>query len=772
MRLLLPLALLACAYLLQALPALAAGSTPPATDDLTLQAPIDTWDEAVPMGNGLMGGLLWGNGGTLRLSLDRGDLWDERPAGDPNWWKKQTWAEGKKRIEAGDAGTVNQWWDAPYNGVSPTKLPAGRVELDLGGGARVERFRLHLATAEASAEFSGGRRVSAFASATQPVILLHVSGPAPAVALFTPLQVLRRAAGADAGPSSGGSVDRLGYPEAVTGAGAGAQWYVQEASQGLRYCVYVETKPVQGGSLLAVTVAATTDGPDPLAIARKRCADAFRRGRAGLLRAHVDWWQRFWSASAVDVPDDAVRRQYLLSRYLLGAGSRRGAPPIPLQGVWTADTGGLPPWKGDYHNDLNTQMTYISYQAAGHFEQGLSYLDLLWKLRPTFREFARSFYGVDGLATPGVMSLAGQPLGGWGQYSMSPTMTSWNAHIFYLHWRYTGSPAFLRDRAYPWCLDAARCLRSLLKPDAQGVLALPLSSSPEIHGNSAEAWVRPNSNYDLMSLKMQFLAVAEMADALGKTAEAAEWLKAAAALGDFHADARGELLIDPVQPLAESHRHLSNLIGLYPFNLLTVEGDDTARRRIDASLAQWARLGTSQWCGYSFGWMSALQARAGRSDEALRLLQVFTKAFVLRNGFHANGDQTRSGYSSFTYRPFTLEGNFVAMQALQEMLLQSWSPTPGQRGTEVIRLFPATPAAWPDASFSDLRAEGGHRVSARRRGGKTVWLKLVAGSTGVVRIRDTFAGRTPRWSRPGVTRAGADYLVRLAKGEALEATLE
>ncbi len=81
------------------------------------------------------------------------------------------------------------------------------------------------------------------------------------------------------------------------------------------------------------------------------------------------------------------------------------------------------------------------------------------------------------------------------------------------------------------------------------------------------------------------------------------------------------------------------------------------------------------------------------AEEALRLLEIYAKAFILRNGFHANGDQTKSGYSNYTYRPFTLEGNFLAMHAVHEMLLQSWSATPGQRDTEVIRIFPATSAA-------------------------------------------------------------------------------
>src|ERR1700752_3438331 len=112
------------------------------------------------------------------------------------------------------------------------------------------------------------------------------------------------------------------------------------------------------------------------------------------------------------------------------------------------------------------------------------------------------------------------------------------------------------------------------------------------------------------------------------------------------------------------------------------------------------------------------------------------KAFILCNGFHVNGDQTKSGYSGMTYRPFTLEGNFLASQAVQEMLLQSWSPTPGKINTGIIRIFPATPKKWGDASFSDLRAEGGYKVSAIRKNNRTVWFSISAAKTGIVRIED------------------------------------
>ena len=443
---------------------------------------------------------------------------------------------------------------------------------------------------------------------------------------------------------------------------------------------------------------------------------------------------------------------------------------MPLQGVWTADAGSLPPWKGDYHNDLNTQMTYMAYQAAGHFDEGLSYLDFLWDRRPRFQRFAREFYGTSGLATPGVMTLAGEPLAGWVQYSLSPTMSAWSAHLFYLHWRYTMDEAFLRERAYPWASDVGTCMLGLLRPDANGLLVLPLSSSPEIFDNSHRAWLQPNSNYDLMSLRMLFLALAEMADALGRPDDVTTWRRASDRLGPYHVRADGTLRLSADADLPGSHRHLSNLMGLHPFNLITAEGGAADAGMINASLAEWDGTGTKAWCGYSFSWMSALRARVGQPEEALRLLEIYAKAFVLRNGFHANGDQTKSGYSNYTYRPFTLEGNFLAMHAVHEMLLQSWSATPGTRDTEVVRLFPATSARWKDASFDGLRAEGGYLVSARRENGVTTWFRVKASRSGILRVRDNFGGRVPSWIPGGVRKVGANYEVPLKTGDVIEAT--
>ena len=448
----------------------------------------------------------------------------------------------------------------------------------------------------------------------------------------------------------------------------------------------------------------------------------------------------------------------------LRVGLAAGRAPIPLAGVWTGDSGGLPPWKGDYHNDFNTEAVYSAYQTAGRWDEGLCFLDFLWKLLPEFRVHARQFYDAPGAAVPGGMALDGKPIGGYPQASFHPTYGAWLGYLFYEHWRYTLDQAFLRNRAYPWCAEIGQCLLHVLKPDARGVLKLPVSCSPEIHEMGLAAWLKPNSNFDHDCMAALFGGLAEMADALDKKDEAATWRHAIAGLGERAVDPQTHcLMLARGESLHESHRHLSHMMSIHPFGLLTVDGSDRDRATIAATCQQVDALGTRHWLGFSFAWMSCLRARQGDAEATIKPLDIFDKAFILRNGFCANGDQLKGVYSDYTYRPVTLDGNFLAAQAVQEMLLQSWGG--------VIRLFPATPPRWQKAAFEDLRAEGGYRISARRDGGATTWLKIIAGRNDTVKIRDNFAGQTPVWSRPGVQKAGNDWQCRLKAGEAIEAQL-
>jgi alpha-L-fucosidase 2 len=724
--------------------------------NLELTAPITRWDEAIPLGNGLLGGLLWGEGNLLRLSLDRGDLWDERPApGDPigNF----TYFRMAELVAQKSNAAISEIVDRQaYDQAHPTKIPAGRIELEFSPGMSVANFSLDTTTATGRATLANGGRVEAFFSAIKPYALVRISGVS-----LVGMRIVAPAV-----------VRKLNYPEAEHGAEGPAQWFVQETAQGHKFCVYAQTRQVADSTLLTLSVAfSPTDGIHVLAVARARVESALKSGYIATHAPHAEWWKGFWAKSSVRLPDAQVQQHYEFGQYLYGSASRPHAPPMPQQGVWTADTGELPPWKGDYHLNGRGQLAYLGYQASGRFEEGRTFLDFFTARLPAFREFARSFFEAPGAAVPGAMSLGGRPLGGWAQYSLSPTSGAWLAQLFYLHWRYTRDEKFLRESALPWCREIGECLAALMGPDARGVLTLPLSTSPEVWNNEQRAWLTPNSTHDIWCLRMLFLALQEMASAAGDEEEATRWRQIASALGPVPISVNGLIQLSANEDLTFSHCHFATLLGLYPFNLLSIEGTDKEQALIRRNLAEVERLGVREWTGFSYTWMAAMRARAGEGESALWHLKAYLHAFVSRNGFHLNGDQTQSGFSAFHYRPFTVTGNLLACAAVHEMLLQSWDAHPGTGGWGAIRLFPAMPWAWHDAEFTDLMAEGGYKVSARRENNATVWFRITSAREGELRIRDNFGGREPAWIRPGVRKVGPDYIFVVRAGGVVEASL-
>ena len=300
---------------------------PPAGLNPKLQAPINSWDEAVPLGNGLLGGLLWGQDNLLRLSLDRGDLWDERPATGIRL-EEFNWPNIIQLVRAGKAGEANRIMDHPYSQPHPTKLPGGRLEIELPAGTKLTAFELDLATAQGYAWLADGNKAEVFFSAVKPVALLRIPGPeVKGLKLVTPFG---QAQTGDSGPNSA-AARALGYPAAKFSSEGAASWYVQEAAEGLSYCVCAGSKRAADHTLLAVTVTSTADGPGFVDLAKRRVAEALAAGYAAMLEPHVAWWKAFWAKSSVTLPETeyAILRQYYLVRYFYGAASRKGAPPMP-----------------------------------------------------------------------------------------------------------------------------------------------------------------------------------------------------------------------------------------------------------------------------------------------------------------------------------------------------------------------------------------------------------------------------------------------------------
>jgi alpha-L-fucosidase 2 len=705
---------------------------PEAKQGLHFKTPVTVWDEALPLGNGTLGALVWGNGGPLRISLDRSDLWDLRAV--PEFHSPEYSFEQMRRWhEQGKTAELLRIYEAPYNRSAPTKIPAGRIEIMLGRSPEFRDTTLDLLGAIAQMNLAGVK-ANVFIHATNPVGMVRVHSPEePELKLVAP-KFAGEVQEAAAGGIGAGDLRQLGYPAPVETSGDGWRAYAQSGAEAFRFAVFVGWRKKEREWQAAWSVASSFEGADPLAIARARVESALSKGFDAMFATHKQWWREYWSQSSVRLPNAVIERQWFLEQYKFGSASRRGAPPISLQAVWTADDGKLPPWKGDYHHDLNTQLSYWPCYSGNHLEEGLAYLDWLWKTRDAAFDWTKLFFQLPGMNVPMTADLKGRQIGGWRQYTHSATTSAWLAQHFYLHWKYSADREFLRQRAYPYLRDTCEFIDAFTankSPD--GKRTHPLSASPEINDNRPDAWFSSETNYDLALERWVLGAAAELALEAGAAADAARWRKVLSELPAFSLGKDGQLLVAKGYPLPQSHRHFSHLMAIHPLGLIDWSDGDEARKIISASLAELDRLGSDAWCGYSFSWLANLAARARDGAKAEKALEIFSTAFTLRNSFHCNGDQSGKGYSKFTYRPFTLEGNFAAAAGVQEMLLQS------HRG--VIVLFPAVPAAWKDVAFTTLRAHGAFLVSAQRTGGAVSRVEIVAEQGGRCRLISPFTSR-------------------------------
>lgn len=682
-----------------------------------------SWDEGMPLGNAVIGALVWQKGEMLRLSLDRADLWDLRPV-DSLSGANYRFRWVKEQVRKGDYLPVQKKFDWPYdNFAAPSKIPGAALEFDTKSFGAVRSVCLDVKEALCTVNWANGIRLQTFVHATAPVgwfVFDHLEMEVTPELIIP--EYVKQGASVDGGPVEGLDLRRLGYPKGLVERTAKSIRYHQPGWGNFSYdvCIRWERK---GHKLYGVWSITSTQGKEDASILTQQ---AMKRGCKADQKAHRTFWHKYGAQSSISLPDTLLQQQYDREMYKFGSATREHSYPISLQSVWTADNGKLPPWKGDYHHDLNTQLSYWPTYTGNHLTEGLGYLNTLWAQRDTYKKYTRQYFEVEGLNVPGVCSLTGEPMGGWIQYAMSQTVSAWLSQHFYLHWRYTADSTFLRQRAYPFTRDVATFLENISSVDSCGIRRLEMSSSPEINDNDIRAWFSEMTNYDLSLMQFAFASAAQMADSLGLKTEARHWRKMRNQLPELSIDNEGCLQFAPGYDYRSSHRHFSHAMAIYPLSLIDPSQGASSQRIIQATIKRLKEGKPDYWVGYSYAWLGNLQARARDGDGAAETLRTFARCFCLKNTFHVNGDQTKSGKSLFTYRPFTLEGNFAFASGVQQMLLQSH--------TDTLRLFPAIPAHWSDVSFRQLRAEGAFVVSAVQREKRLEKVSIFSEQGGILRL--------------------------------------
>lgn len=692
------------------------------TGDLVNIRATDRWDEGLPLGNGRTGSLVYGSK-PLKITVDRTDLWDLRPNevtlekgfNFKNLVKLSLSGKEEDRKER-DRLFEDIFMGKPY----PSKITAGHIGLWFGISAENVRYTLDIDSSFVKI-YADNRLIAEVFVFDEPnagVIRLYENAE---INLHVPAYLSGKP---ECGSGIGDNADKmsLGYPKAKFFEKDGFKWYEQNTHTDYSFGIVT----YRAGDEIYYTLATTDDDKDYIGYAEKILTNAAEKGFDKLFDEHKKSRKKYRAKSSVKTGDKLIDETYKKSWYLFKCCSKKGGYPMPLQGVWTADNDCLPPWKGDYHHDTNTELSYQAYLKANRLEEGEAFIDYLWRLKPAYERFAKEFFGVNGLLLPSCSTLDGKAMGGWAQYSLSPTMTIWAAQSFDEYYLYTGDEKFLKNRAYPFFKKVGQAIKGLLT-EKNGKLYLPVSSSPEIFDNARKAYLEPNSNFDLSLLIYLFKTLKRYAEKLGENAE--EYEEILGKLDDLAIDDSGVVMLDKTQYLPESHRHFSHVMCLYPLHLINYDTDEH-KKIYENTIKNLEILGTGYWVGFSFPMSAQIYAMAKNGNAAAERLGQFCKGFVAENGFHLNGDFKHYGYTQWHYRPFTLESLFGFADALHEMLLQDHQ--------DFIELFPAIPDEWKRGTveFKNLRSRGGLLVSATLKRGELSLLTIKSPSERTVTFAD------------------------------------
>jgi alpha-L-fucosidase 2 len=738
--------------------------------------PARQWTEALPVGNGHMGAMVFGGVGSERIQFNHDTLW----AGEPRSYERAGAAEvlpeirrllfaGKQKeaqVLAMERFMSEPLRQMPYQ-------PMGDLVLKFEGHEKPADYRrwLNLETAEAGVQYRIGevtytRRV--IASYPDGVIAVRIEADRPGSVTFkaelqSPHQaVTMRRIDARTVAMNGkvndlvreGSRDQpvkeerfrsvMTFDARLRATATGGK---VEAKDGHLVITAADSATIV---LAAATnfVAYNDVTGDPAARAAARLTAASKRDWAALRQAHVADYQALFgrvslklggASDAADAADVAGSRKptdqrlaeqaqrpeaafaalvFQYGRYLLISSSRPGSQPANLQGVWNDSLS--PPWDSKYTTNINVQMNYWPAEVANLAECTGPLFDAIDDLAVTGAATAKAHYNAGGWVVHHNFDLwrGAAPIN-HSDHGIWTTGGAWLAQ--HLWWRYEhgGDEKFLRERAYPRMKGAAEFFLDTLVEDpvhGKGWLVSGPSNSPE-HGGLV---MGPAMDHQII----RYL--------LGATAEAAEILKVDSEFAARCRETAGRIAPDRVGQLGAlaewtykenpktNHRHLSHLWALHPGGTITPETPELfeAARQ---SLILRGEGGT----GWSMAWKISCWAKLLDGEQAGKMVGLFLRST------DDGGAMLPNLFDSCP--PFQIDGNFGLTGGIAEMLMQSHRRD--EEGRYIIEVLPAIPSSWASGSVTGLRARGGFAVDIAWKPGAAVKVVIESERGGTVVVR-------------------------------------